>query len=81
MSLVEANHQSQKNHSHDGLIFTLTRYHDIRNKTFHILALSKWGGENHLHVPPIWCPCPDEGSISVVPPKTSTTTNRYIRIQ
>jgi hypothetical protein len=37
--------------------------------------------ENHLHVPPVGCPCPDEGLILIALPKKSIATNQYIRIQ
>jgi hypothetical protein len=39
------------------------------------------GVGNHLTIPPAGCPCPNESLISTTPPKTSMTTNQYIRIQ
>jgi len=41
MPLAEANHQTQNKQFLDGLVFILTRYYVIRNKTFHKLALCK----------------------------------------
>ena len=32
-------------------------------------------GGNHLHVPPVECPCSVEGSIPVAPPNTSMIIN------
>ena len=37
-------------------------------------------GKNHLLVPSMGCPCPDEGSIPDAHPKTSMAINQYICI-
>jgi hypothetical protein len=41
MSLAETNHHTQNKQFLDGLVFILTRYYVIRNKTFYKLALRK----------------------------------------
>jgi hypothetical protein len=48
------------------------------SKSFQSINIVQEKGGNHLPVPPVGCPCPDDGPIPAAPPRTSTTTHQYI---